>query len=116
MAEWSPRHRRAFPNDLEMGKRRSLDFNRLAKQTAKGKLVSLNDDEIRRFSKVTHGLRAIVFLGQSGSLSLDAIKWCEAQGIAMCLFDWYGELLSVTQPALKADVAIRRAQFAANRL
>jgi CRISP-associated protein Cas1 len=60
-----------------------------------------------------HGLRAIICLGQSGSLTLDAIKWCEAQGIAIALLDWYGELLSVTQPALKTDAAIRRAQFAA---
>lgn len=74
----------------------------------------MNDGEVRRFAKVTHGLKAIVFLGQSGSLSLDAIKWCEAQGIAIALLDWYGELLSVTQPTLKADVAVRRAQFAAD--
>jgi CRISPR-associated protein Cas1 len=82
----------------------------------KGELVSLNDGEVRRFSKVTHGLKAIVFLGQSGNLTLDAIKWCEAQGIAICLLDWHGDLLSVTQPALKTDVAIRRAQFAATPL
>jgi CRISPR-associated protein Cas1 len=65
---------------------------------------------------VTHGLKAVVFLGQSGNLTLDAIKWCEAQGIAICLLNWYGDLLSATQPALKTDVAIRRAQFAANPL
>lgn len=94
----------------------ALYGNACALKVEKGELVSLNDGEVRRFAKVTHGLRAFVFLGQGGSLTLDAIKWCEAQGIAIALLDWYGDLLSVTQPALKTDVAIRRAQFAANRL
>jgi CRISPR-associated protein Cas1 len=82
----------------------------------KGELVTLNGGDIRHFAKVSHRLKAIVFLGHSGSLTLDAIRWCEAQGVAICLLDWYGELLSVTQPALKTDVAIRRAQFVADRL
>jgi CRISPR-associated protein Cas1 len=94
----------------------ALNGNACALKVDKGELVSLNDGEVRRFSKVTHGLKAIVFLGQSGNLTLDAIKWCKAQGIAICLLDWYGDLLSVTQPALKTDVATRRAQFAANPL
>ena len=92
----------------------ALYGNACALKVDKGELVSLNDGEVRRFSKVTHGLKAIVFFGQSGNLTLEAIKWCEAQGIALCLLDWYGGLLSVTQPALKTDVAIRRVQFAAN--
>jgi hypothetical protein len=92
----------------------ALYGNACALRVDKGELVSLNDGEARRFSKVTHGLKAILFLGQSGNLTLDAIKWCEAQGVAICLLDWYGDLLSVTQPALKTDVAIRRAQFAAS--
>lgn len=94
----------------------ALYGNACALKVDKGELVSFNDGDVRRFSKVTHGLRAILFLGQSGNLSLDAIKWCEAQGIAICLLDWHGDLLSVTQRALKTDVAIRRAQFAANPL
>jgi CRISP-associated protein Cas1 len=94
----------------------ALYGNACALKVDKGELVSLNDGQVRRFAKVIHGLKAIVFLGQSGNLTLDAIKWCEAQGIAIALLDWYGELLSLTQPALKTDVAIRRAQFAADRL
>jgi CRISPR-associated protein Cas1 len=94
----------------------ALNGNACALKVDKGELVSLNDGDVRRFSKVTHGLKAIVFLGQSGNLTLDAIKWCQPQGIAICLLDWYGDLLSVTQPALKTDAAIRRAQFAANPL
>ena len=94
----------------------ALYGNACALRVDNGELVSMNDGDVRRFSKVTHGLKAILFLGQSGNLTLDAIKWCEAQGIAICLLDWYGELLSITQPARKTDVAIRRAQFGANPL
>ena len=47
---------------------------------------------------------------------MDAIKWCEAQDIGIFVLDWYGELISVTQPALKTGAAIRRAQFSADRL
>jgi CRISPR-associated protein Cas1 len=94
----------------------ALHGNASALKVERGELVSLNDSEVRRFSKVTHGLKAIMFLGQSGSLTLDAIRWCEAQNITIALLNWYGELLSVTQPALKTDVAIRRAQFAADPL
>jgi CRISPR-associated protein Cas1 len=94
----------------------ALYGNACAVKVEKGELVFFNSRGIRRFAKVTHGLKAILLLGQSGSLTLDAIKWCEAQGIAICLLDWYGDLLSVTQPTLKTDVAIRRVQFAANPL
>jgi len=94
----------------------SLHGHACALKVERGELVSFENGEMRRFKKVTHGLKAVLFLGQSGNITLDAIKWCEAQGIAICILDWYGDLLSVTQPALKTNVAIRRAQFAADRI
>jgi CRISP-associated protein Cas1 len=87
-----------------------------ALKVEKGDLVALNGRDLRRFAKVTHGLKAILFLNHSGSITLDAIKWCEAQGIALCLLDWYGKLLSVTQPALNTNAALRRAQYTTDRL
>jgi CRISP-associated protein Cas1 len=70
----------------------------------------------RRFQKVTHGLSAIIFLGSSGLVTFDAIKWLEAQGISLFVLGWYGELISVSQPALSASIELRRAQFSADRL
>ncbi len=82
----------------------------------RGELVTYDSGQERRFAKVLHGLKALILIGQSGSITLDAIRWCEAQGIAICLLDWYGELISVTRSALKTDVSIRRAQFTADPL
>ena len=55
-------------------------------------LVSFDTGEERSFRKVTHGLQAIIFLGEGGFITIDAIKWCEAQGVAICVLDWHGEL------------------------
>ena len=79
-------------------------------------LVSFDTGEERSFQKVTHGLQAIIFLGEGGFITIDAIKWCEAQDVAICVLDWHGELVSVTQPTPPNDVSIRRAQFAADRV
>lgn len=65
---------------------------------------------------MTHGLQAIVVMGEGGTITIEAIKWCEAQGVAICVLNWYGDLVSVTTPQITADVSIRRAQFAADRL
>jgi CRISP-associated protein Cas1 len=79
-------------------------------------LVAFDTGEERSHSKVTHGLQSIVFLGEGGNVTIDAIKWCEAQGVAICVLGWQGDLISVTTPHAISDVAIRRAQFASNRL
>jgi CRISPR-associated protein Cas1 len=79
-------------------------------------LVSFDTGEERSFRKVTHGLQAIIFLGEGGFITIDAIKWCEAQGIAICVLDWHGELVSVTQPTPPNDVSVRRAQFLADKV
>jgi CRISPR-associated endonuclease Cas1 len=61
-------------------------------------------------------LSAIISLGSSGLVTFDAIKWMEAQGIGLFVLGWYGELISVSQPALSASIELRRAQFSADRL
>ncbi len=86
----------------------------------RGELVawdgSRTDTANRRFSKVTHGLSAIIFLGSSGLVTFEAIKWLEAQGIGLFVLGWYSELISVSQPASSASIELRRAQFSADRL
>lgn len=79
-------------------------------------LVAFDAGEERAFPKVTHGLQAIVFLGDGGNITIDAVKWCAAQNIAICVLDWLGDLVSVTTLQATSDVSIRRAQFTANRL
>jgi CRISPR-associated protein Cas1 len=79
-------------------------------------LVAFDTGEERSFSKVTHRLQAIAFVGEGGHITIDAIKWCEAQGVGICVLGWHGDLISVATPQATLDVAIRRAQFMANRL
>jgi CRISPR-associated protein Cas1 len=79
-------------------------------------LVAFDTGEERVYSKITHRLRSIVFLGEGGNITIDAIKWCDAQGVAICVLGWHGNLISITTPHAILDVTIRRAQFAANRL
>jgi CRISPR/Cas system-associated endonuclease Cas1 len=79
-------------------------------------LVAFDTGEERSFRKVNHGLQAIVFLGEGGNITIDAIKWCEVQGVGICVIGWHGDLISVTTPQTTSDVSIRRAQFATDRL
>jgi CRISPR-associated endonuclease Cas1 len=41
----------------------------------------------RRFHKATHGLTRLVILGQSGNISLDALRYCDRLGIAVVVID-----------------------------
>jgi CRISPR-associated protein Cas1 len=79
-------------------------------------LVAFDTSQERLYSKVTHGLQSIAFLGEGGHITIDAIKWCEAQGVSICILGWHGDLISITTPNSISNVTIRRAQFAANRL
>jgi hypothetical protein len=79
-------------------------------------LVAFDAGEERAFPKVTHGLQAIIFMGDGGNITIDAIKWCAAQNVAICVLDWLGDLVSVTTPPATNDVTIRRAQFTADRV
>jgi CRISPR-associated protein Cas1 len=81
-----------------------------------GDLVCFDTGSERSFPKVTHRLCAIIFLGTSGQITVDAIKWCEAQGVGIYVLGWHGELISATQPSPSANVLLRRAQFAADRV
>jgi CRISP-associated protein Cas1 len=81
-----------------------------------GLLTTFDTGTVRKFEPVNHRLSAIVFTGASGLVTIDAIKWCAAKGIGIFVLDWLGDLLSVTLPAAPDNVAIRRAQFAADPL
>jgi CRISP-associated protein Cas1 len=78
----------------------------------------------RSFTKVIHGLSAVVLLGSGGHVTIDAIAWCAAQGVGIYVLGWHGELLSVLSTALlpnnkigeSSTLAPRRAQFSEDAL
>jgi CRISP-associated protein Cas1 len=92
---------------LALGDRCQLKIER-------GDLVVWNGNSERRFPKVVHGLKTIVFTGFGGTLSFQVIKWCELQGIGICTLGWYGEFIGITGTHLTATVDLRRAQFRAD--
>jgi CRISPR-associated protein Cas1 len=70
--------------------------------------------ETVRLSRGVHQVSCIVILGRHGGLTLDALQWCQDQGIAVLVIDRQGELTSVVTPPAPARISLRRAQYAAS--
>jgi CRISPR-associated protein Cas1 len=70
--------------------------------------------ETLRLSRGLHHISCIVMLGRHGGLTLDALQWCQDQGIGVLVIDRQGELTSVVTPPAGAKISLRRAQYAAD--
>jgi CRISPR-associated protein Cas1 len=68
---------------------------------------------VHKLHRAVHGIERIICLADSGSLTLDALRWCRDQCIALLLLDQDGALGSLMTPELVADVALRRRQYEA---
>jgi CRISPR-associated endonuclease Cas1 len=65
----------------------------------------------RRFHKATHGLSRIVIFGQSGSISLDALRYCDRLDIALVVIDAGSWRVSFNStPKGTDDARLRRVQ------
>jgi CRISPR-associated endonuclease Cas1 len=65
----------------------------------------------RRFHKATHGLSRIVVLGASGTLTLDALRYCARLGIAVAVVDPIStEVTFASAPQRGDDARLRRVQ------
>jgi len=68
----------------------------------------------RRFHKATHGLSRLVILGASGTLSLDALRYCDRLGIAVAVIDPGEPRASfLSTPRGTDDARLRRVQAVA---
>jgi CRISPR-associated endonuclease Cas1 len=67
----------------------------------------------RRLTRSQRDVTRIVILGHTGSISLDAIRWCEATGITITCIDTDGRLLAFAGTPGGDDGRLRRAQAAA---
>ena len=66
---------------------------------------------VRRYAKATHGLSRVVVIGASGSVSLDAMRWCGAVGIGIVVIDPRDGAVLITSGACSVDDArLRRSQ------
>ena len=63
-----------------------------------------------RLSRVTPGLKRVVIVGSSGTVSLDALSWLMDVGAHVVQIDHDGRLVTVTATARLDDARTRRAQ------
>jgi CRISPR-associated endonuclease Cas1 len=70
----------------------------------------------RRFDKATHGLSRLVVLGSTGSLSIEALRWCSRLGIAVLVLAPDGSCQLASTPKLTDDARLRRTQAQAPAL
>jgi CRISPR-associated endonuclease Cas1 len=64
----------------------------------------------RRFEKATHGLRRLVILGPTGSVSLDTLHWCRRLGVGVVVLAPDGSAALASTPRMTDDARLRRIQ------
>jgi CRISPR-associated endonuclease Cas1 len=68
----------------------------------------------RRFPKVGHGIKRLIILGHSGTISLEAFRWLNNVGIHYTQLDTDGVLLTASADPTIDDSRLRRAQAVAH--
>lgn len=63
-----------------------------------------------RLSKVGHGLKRLVVVGNDGEVSLAALRWLADQNAAFVMLERDGSVTVSTGPVRSSDVRLRRAQ------
>jgi CRISP-associated protein Cas1 len=58
-----------------------------------------------------HSIHDIIVLADSGTISLDALRWCRNQEICVTILDQDGVVIGVLTPEHKANAALRRCQY-----
>ena len=61
-------------------------------------------------SRVAHGLRRLVVIGDDGLISLAALRWLADQSAAFIMLDRQGRVLNVCGPVYPSDARLRRSQ------
>jgi len=69
----------------------------------------------RKFTKATSGIKRLVLLGHSGTISLESIRWLHDIGAAIVHIDADGNLLLASAPFKETHGRLRRAQALVNR-
>jgi len=64
----------------------------------------------RRFDKATHGLRRVVLLASTGSVTIDAMAWCARLGVGLVVLAPDGSARLASTPRMTDDARLRRTQ------
>ena len=67
-----------------------------------------------RLSRVGHGLRRLVIVGNDGMVSLAALRWLADQNASFVMLERDGQVLTTTGPVPSSDARLRRAQALAS--
>ena len=67
----------------------------------------------RRYARTERTLRRVVVLGHTGSITLEALRWCSDVGISLAQLDTDGRLLTLSVAPGRDEPRLRRAQAAA---
>ena len=69
-----------------------------------------NERRTARFSRANSGIKRVVVLGHSGTISLDALRWLNDVGAAFIAIDSDADLIAAAGPFGLDDARLRRAQ------
>src|SRR5205823_879534 len=65
---------------------------------------------VRSFARIERRVRRLVVLGHSGSITLEAVRWCEDVGMAVVVIDHSGRVLLASTSSGLDDARLRREQ------
>jgi CRISP-associated protein Cas1 len=91
----------------------SLRVSNNALHVKQGKLLGVDRDPIIYY-KGTVPIRTIVFMGKSGTISVEAFHWCKEQNISIVMLDGIGNVLYSLSPEGESNAKLRRAQYQAD--
>jgi len=101
------------PRDATTGGVCVADGYGLVVKVERGQLVVLDGIGRHRrqriYPRADRTLRRLVLLGHTGSISLDALRWCADLGVALVHVDADGRLLFASVPTLHIDARLHRA-------
>lgn len=63
-----------------------------------------------RLARVGHGLKRLVIIGNSGFVTLEALRWLSDQSVGFSMLERSGKVIAVTGPVRPSDAKLRRAQ------
>ena len=72
-----------------------------------------NERRVGRFSRVNHGIKRLIVIGNDGMISLAALRWLSDQDAAFVMLERDGSVLITTGPIAATDARLRRAQACA---
>lgn len=80
-----------------------------------GTSASTVKDKAKKLARGVHGVKAIVIVGYSGYITLDAVEWLSQQNVGLYTLDLVGDLCLNLIPAISPHRPhLRRAQYTVN--